>query len=148
MSTYFGTELRQPHNPWTTGKNSTDEVGPHARHGKQTAIVALEAALEMPIVTTAKRILTSVRANACRRIAFADTFWGGCDAIVWSDPGQRRRRAKYSRRQHFCIQPQWTESDHMDPNPDYDASDELEYGINWFAWILRGAYPPPAYPPV
>ncbi len=21
----------------------------------------------------------------------------------------------------------------MDPNPDYDASDELEYGFNWFA---------------
>jgi hypothetical protein len=36
----------------------------------------------------------------------------------------------------------------MDPNPDYDASDELEYGMNWFAWILRGVYPPPAYPPV
>jgi len=26
----------------------------------------------------------------------------------------------------------------MDPNPDYDASDEIEYGMNWFAWILRG----------
>ena len=25
----------------------------------------------------------------------------------------------------------------MDPNPDYDASDEPEYGINWWAWILR-----------
>ena len=36
----------------------------------------------------------------------------------------------------------------MDPNPDYDASDEVEYGANWFAWILRGVYPPPAYPPV
>ncbi|GAT16253.1 uncharacterized protein RMCT_3222 [Mycolicibacterium thermoresistibile] len=36
----------------------------------------------------------------------------------------------------------------VDPNSDYDASDELEYGINWFAWILRGVYPPPAYPPV
>jgi len=36
----------------------------------------------------------------------------------------------------------------MDPNPDYDASDEVEYGTNWFAWILRGVYPPPAYPPV
>lgn len=35
----------------------------------------------------------------------------------------------------------------MDPNPDYDASDELEYGIDWFAWILRGVHPPPAYPP-
>jgi uncharacterized protein YkwD len=34
-----------------------------------------------------------------------------------------------------------------DPNPDYDASDELEFGNNWFAWILRGVYPPPAYPP-
>jgi hypothetical protein len=36
----------------------------------------------------------------------------------------------------------------VDPNPDYDASDELEYGIDWFAWILRGVYPPPPYPPV
>ena len=35
----------------------------------------------------------------------------------------------------------------MDPNPDYDASDEIEYGMNWFAWILRGVYPPPAYHP-
>jgi hypothetical protein len=34
-----------------------------------------------------------------------------------------------------------------DPNPDYDASDEIEYGINWLPWILRGVYPPPAYPP-
>ena len=36
----------------------------------------------------------------------------------------------------------------MDPSPDFDASDELEYGFAWFAWILRGVYPPPAYPPV
>jgi hypothetical protein len=35
----------------------------------------------------------------------------------------------------------------LDPNPDYDGSDEIEYGINWFPWILRGVYPPPAYPP-
>ena len=35
----------------------------------------------------------------------------------------------------------------MDPSLDYDASDELEYTINAFAWILRGHYPPPAYPP-
>ena len=34
-----------------------------------------------------------------------------------------------------------------DPKPDYDASDELEYGMSWFPWILRGVYPPPAYPP-
>ena len=32
-------------------------------------------------------------------------------------------------------------SDDMDPNPDYDASDELEYAVSWFAWILRGVYP-------
>jgi hypothetical protein len=38
----------------------------------------------------------------------------------------------------------------MDPNPDYDASDEIEFGLNWFAWIARsdGSFPPPAYPPV
>lgn len=35
----------------------------------------------------------------------------------------------------------------IDPAPDYDASDELEYGINWLPWILRGVYPPPAMPP-
>jgi uncharacterized protein YkwD len=35
----------------------------------------------------------------------------------------------------------------IDPSPDYDASDEVEYGVNWWAWILRGVYPPPAYPP-
>jgi uncharacterized protein YkwD len=35
----------------------------------------------------------------------------------------------------------------FDPNPDYDASDEIEYGIGWLPWILRGVYPPPAYPP-
>jgi uncharacterized protein YkwD len=33
-----------------------------------------------------------------------------------------------------------------DPILDYDASDEIEYGIDWFPWILRGVYPPPAYP--
>ena len=40
------------------------------------------------------------------------------------------------------------ESDRMDTTPgmpDYDASDELEYGIDWFAWILRGIHPPPSY---
>lgn len=36
---------------------------------------------------------------------------------------------------------------HMNPSPDYDASDELEYGIAAFAWLLRGAYPPPSYAP-
>jgi hypothetical protein len=36
----------------------------------------------------------------------------------------------------------------MDPTSDtYDASDELEFGISWFAWILRGVYPPPGLPP-
>jgi Cysteine-rich secretory protein family len=34
----------------------------------------------------------------------------------------------------------------MDPFPDYDASDELEFGLRWLPWILRGVYPPPAYP--
>jgi hypothetical protein len=35
----------------------------------------------------------------------------------------------------------------MNPNPDYDASDELEYGLGAFAWLLRGVYPPPGYAP-
>ena len=36
----------------------------------------------------------------------------------------------------------------MDPNPDYDISDEAEYFFNFLPWGLRGVYPPPAYPPV
>jgi hypothetical protein len=35
----------------------------------------------------------------------------------------------------------------IDPAPDNDASDELEFGLRWLPWILRGVYPPPAYPP-
>lgn len=35
----------------------------------------------------------------------------------------------------------------LSPAPDYDGSDELEYAINWFPWILRGVYPPPGNPP-
>src|ERR1700761_1359525 len=35
----------------------------------------------------------------------------------------------------------------LDPSPDYDASDELQFGLNWFPWILRGVYPPPGNPP-
>lgn len=36
----------------------------------------------------------------------------------------------------------------MDPSPDYDATDELEYFFSAFPWALRGVYPPPAIPPV
>ena len=32
----------------------------------------------------------------------------------------------------------------MDPNPDYDASDEIEYFFNWVPWGIRGVYPPPS----
>lgn len=34
----------------------------------------------------------------------------------------------------------------LDPSPDYDATDEVEFGISWFPWILRGVYPPPGMP--
>lgn len=34
----------------------------------------------------------------------------------------------------------------LDPSPEYDASDELEFGLTWLPWILRGVYPPPGYP--
>jgi uncharacterized protein YkwD len=47
------------------------------------------------------------------------------------------------------VQPLNTEGENIpiDPFPDYDASDELRFGLNWLPWILRGVYPPPAYPP-
>jgi hypothetical protein len=40
-----------------------------------------------------------------------------------------------------------TKGDQVNPNPDYDASDEVEYGIAAIAWLLRGHYPPPSYGP-
>ena len=41
----------------------------------------------------------------------------------------------------------------MDPSPDYDMSDEIEFFFRYVPWGLRGVvegngYPPPAYPPV
>jgi hypothetical protein len=37
-----------------------------------------------------------------------------------------------------------------DPNPDYDATDEIEYFFSWLPWALRGTdwTGTPAYPPV
>lgn len=34
----------------------------------------------------------------------------------------------------------------MDPDPDYDFSDEVEYFFSWLPWALRGVHAP-AYPP-
>ena len=38
----------------------------------------------------------------------------------------------------------------MDPNPDYDGTDEIEYVFSWLPWALRGTdwTGTPAYPPV
>ena len=36
----------------------------------------------------------------------------------------------------------------MDPSPDYDACDEIEYFFSWLPWALRGSHTPPAYPTV
>ena len=41
----------------------------------------------------------------------------------------------------------------MDPTPDYDVSDEIEFFMRYLGWGLRGVtdgngYPPQAYPPV
>ncbi len=35
----------------------------------------------------------------------------------------------------------------LDHSPDYDSSDEIEYALDWFPWILRGVNPPPGIPP-
>ncbi|MDT5170088.1 MAG: hypothetical protein QOD02_3419 [Mycobacterium sp.] len=59
-------------------------------------------------------------------------------------PGGTRRGAETS---PLGSQPGQSENIPLDPSPDYDGSDELEFGVNWFPWILRGVYPPPAYPP-
>jgi uncharacterized protein YkwD len=35
----------------------------------------------------------------------------------------------------------------LDPVPDYDASDEIQYFFNWLPWSLRWGFPPPDYVP-
>lgn len=50
-----------------------------------------------------------------------------------------------ARRQRLRLKPIGRSA--MDPDPDYDVSDELEYVLRWLPWALRGVYPPPAYPP-
>ena len=69
-------------------------------------------------------------------------------SINWLDSLDRRAVAAWLAGLDFSQNRPYARGGHMDPNPDYDASDEIEYGANWFAWILRGVYPPPAYPPV
>jgi hypothetical protein len=71
---------------------------------------------------------------------------------VWSENGIDRSVvvAVYGQPENSQRAPSKAEGSgkaYIDPTPDYDASDELEFGINWLPWILRGVYPPPAYPP-
>ena len=70
--------------------------------------------------------------------------------VVVAVYGQPDRPSATPRPQHRRgRRPRWPcrRTFRLDPSPDYDASDEIEYGINWLPWILRGVYPPPAMPP-
>jgi len=64
---------------------------------------------------------------------------------VWSEnsPDRTVVVAVYGQPQQSVDASARGEDKGFDPNPDYDASDEIEYGVNWFARILRGVYPPP-----
>lgn len=61
---------------------------------------------------------------------------------VWSENSVDRTVvvAVYGRPQ----QPDSTQGENvpLGPSPDYDASDEIEFANSWWAWILRGVYPP------
>lgn len=61
--------------------------------------------------------------------------------------GQPDRSAICSTTRHHVDEDWRRRVGQMNPNPDYDASDELEYGIAAYAWLLRGVYPPPSYGP-
>jgi hypothetical protein len=69
---------------------------------------------------------------------------GPLAAISVSETDDKSQNAQYGVSDGYrCA----TKGHQMNPNPDYDASDELEYGIAAFAWLLRGHYPPPSYAP-
>jgi hypothetical protein len=70
---------------------------------------------------------------------------GNCQMGVWSEnsPDRTVVVAVYGRPTQVACP---TGNVPPDPSPDYDASDELEFGFSWLPWILRGVYPPPGYP--
>jgi hypothetical protein len=71
-------------------------------------------------------------------------FTFGIDAIIAGSPRwERDMLYMYGK----CYEGLRRRVSQMNPDPDYDASDELEYGFSAFAWLLRGAYPPPSYAP-
>lgn len=75
----------------------------------------------------------------------------GYEFVINPTQTPRRTYAGLSRHARFASAKeqfvQQLKGEDVDPNPDYDASDEVEYFFNWLPWALRGVYPPPAYPP-
>ncbi|ABL06658.1 conserved hypothetical protein [Mycobacterium ulcerans Agy99] len=93
-------------------------------------------------------IVTAWPSRAGHRIRYLPINWldslcNGCTACCTGAVGARLASGR-SRESRGGV---------MDPSPDYDASDEIEFFFNYLTWGLRGVsdgngYPPPAYPPV
>ncbi|OQZ92590.1 CAP domain-containing protein [Mycolicibacter algericus] len=142
------------------GDTGSDGSTPQARadsagfHGKVAETVAINPALAINGI----EILNQWYYNPTSKAIMSDC--ANTEIGVWSENsfdrtvvvavyGQPEQSGRTKTRQQSSTEPTRVvpENVPIDPSPDYDASDEIEFGINWFPWILRGVYPPPAIPP-
>lgn len=121
------------------GSTPQDRANAAGFHGKAAETVAINPALAITGIEILNQWYNNPADLAIMRDC-ANTLMG-----VWSEnsPDRTVVVAVYGQ----PADSSQTGHDPWDPKPDYDASDELEYGLSWLPWILRGVYPPPAYPP-
>jgi hypothetical protein len=121
------------------GSTAQDRANAAGFHGKVAETVAINPALAISGI----EILNQWYYNPAYLAIMQDC--GNTLMGVWSENSLDRTVvvAVYGQ----PTDPSTTGFSPSDPSPDYDASDELEYGMAWFPWILRGVFPPPAYPP-
>ena len=135
------------------GSTPQDRANAAGFHGRVAETVAINPALAIsgielinqwyynPAISRSCPTAPTARSGCGRRTArIAPSWWPSTDSRNGLPPQyqmDRSRRPRWRCRRTF----------RLDPSPDYDASDEIEYAINWLPWILRGVYPPPAIPP-
>ena len=137
------------------GSTAQDRANAAGFHGQVAETVAINPALAISGI----ELINQWYDNPAYRPSCptAPTAKSGCGRktvriapLWWRSTGSHRRPANSAQRNVAeAALPPGSQANNipLDPSPDYDASDEVEFGVNWYAWILRGVYPPPPIPP-
>lgn len=125
------------------GSSPQDRANAAGYQGKVAETVAINPALAI----SGMDILNQWYGNPAYKAIMSDCAYSQMG--VWSENSLDRTVlvAVYGQASQPPSPLGWGQPSPIDPSPDYDASDEVEFGLNWFPWILRGVYPPPANPP-